>query len=112
MENEITRFLGAVELFRSLDQEIPGQTIVAFLTIASHPGITVSELGDRLGMAHSTASRQVFTLSKVKTFNQPGYGLVESIENPRNRRERNIHLTSQGERFLNSIKSLLKGGKL
>lgn len=87
-----------LEAFRELDPDLPIQYAVSFLTIAraDDGGISVGELAKRLGIAQSSASRNIAALSAWHSFGKPGLDLVESREDPRERRRKIVTLTPKG----------------
>jgi DNA-binding MarR family transcriptional regulator len=100
-------FRAAIELFRGQYDEMPAQTIQALLVIAEFPGISVSELGEKLGLAQSSASRNVYALSNDKGKGVPGLDLIVSEINPMNRRQRQLSLSLKGQKFVARLKETL-----
>lgn len=104
---KISRALLLVEEFRKIDPEMQMQAAAAFLLISQQPGITVREVGTRLGVASSSASRNVALLSKENRRGEPGPHLIDYDDDPLDRRIRRLYLTPKGKRFLDSILSYL-----
>lgn len=86
--------------FREIDPEIPIQTAAMLLVVAMTPGVTMKELGERLGISQASCSRNVAALSKVHRLDKPGYDLVYAVEDPAERRRKIVRLTPQGEQFM------------
>ena len=87
----------AINAFRELDAEIQPQTILAYLYVAgSKEPVPMRDLQTRLGVASSSASRNVALLSKLNRYGKPGHDLVEIYENPEDRRYKLVRLTSRG----------------
>ncbi len=100
----VRKLWASVEVFRALDPEIPSQTIAAFLLVAMNPGISVLEVQAKLGLANSSTSRNVASLTTVKRKNgKAGFGLVEYREDEQDRRTKNLYLTPKGAKFLNEV---------
>lgn len=108
MPKEVEKFVAAIEAFRQLDPEMPAQTIMTFLTVAHNPGITLTRLAEHLGLALSSTSRNVYSLSRLKVGTTPGHDLLAYDTNPMNRREKIVNLTPKGERFYSQLQRLLK----
>lgn len=100
------RFL---EELRKLDPEMQLQTAQTFMCVALRPGITMKEIGDKLGLSQSSCSRNVAALSKWHRLNKPGHNLVVAVEDPMERRRKVVNLTQDGERMARNIKALLEG---
>lgn len=95
--------LRVVEAFRTIDVEMPIQTAATFLIIAENEGISQQDIKDRLGMASSTASRNVAALSERHRLGKPGYNLVVQREDLEDRRRKTHHLTPQGRAVLRQV---------
>lgn len=96
-----------LEAFRSLDPDLPIQYALSFLTIAQNEGISIGELAERLGIAQSSASRNVAALSRWHSFGKAGLDLVESQEDPRERRRKIVSLTDKGRAFLEEMRTIV-----
>lgn len=95
--------LRVVEFLRIIDNDMPIQTAATFLIIAQHEGLSAVEIKERLGMASSTASRNIAALSERHRLGKPGYGLVLQREDPLDRRRKTHHLTPKGRRLLGQL---------
>ena len=92
--------LEALEYVRTIDEDIPIQTLSVFLYISLHaPECRQSELTEWLGMAQSTVSRNISYLRKRNRLGKPGMGLVESVESQEDRRYKVLRLTPKGEKL-------------
>lgn len=105
-EQPLSQMMAVLDAWRSLYSEIQAQTIATFLHIAADPGITLTKLQERLGIAQSSTSRNVAYLSDWYRYQVAGLGLVRTEVNPQNRREKSCHLTAKGERFLKTLYKL------
>lgn len=110
VKSELSRCLAQIELFRALNAEFPSQQIATFFIVALNPGITLEKLGQELGMAQSSTSRNVAALSdfflSAQGDRRPGYGLLEKRENPQNTKEKIVQLTSKGERLAEALRRI------
>jgi DNA-binding MarR family transcriptional regulator len=106
-----------LEEFRKIDPEMQMQKAMAFLAIAERDAegregqpLTIMALGERLGLAPASASRNVGVLTAGKDFKgREGHGLVAVEEDPSDRRARVLRLTPKGKRVMSTIKSLMEG---
>jgi DNA-binding MarR family transcriptional regulator len=83
--------------------------LIAVLTIATDPGISVNELGEKMGTPQQTASRHVAMLTG--RYEVPGQ-VAESFEplvaqeiHPEDPRKRALFLTDAGRKFIKSLLS-------
>jgi DNA-binding MarR family transcriptional regulator len=109
-EDEIARVIRVFEEFRRLDPDMPIQYALSFLTIAQHEGLSMGELAQRLGIAQSSASRNIAALSRWHSFGKDGHDLVEAHEDPRERRRKIVTLTPLGHRLVAGLRALISGG--
>lgn len=101
------KFVKCLEEMRKLDPEIQAQTISCFVTVAMHPGITMKDLGERVGISQASTSRNIAALSKVHRLNRPGHDLVTATEDPVERRRKVVYLTDKGKRVAESLKDIM-----
>ena len=100
------RLFKAIEEFRKLNGEMQAQCMSLFLLVGMHKdsrGISMTDLKAKLGVAQSSVSRNVSILSKIKIAAQPGFGLVEAIEDPMERMRKLVRLTNKGNRVYKSL---------
>lgn len=105
--DEVTTVVHVLEAFRKLDPDLPIQYALSFMTIAQSEGISIGELAERLGIAQSSASRNVAALSKWHSFGKAGLDLVQAQEDPRERRRKIVTLTDQGRAFLEELRAIV-----
>lgn len=98
-----------LEAFRTLDPDLPIQYALSFMTIAQSEGISIGELAERLGIAQSSASRNVAALSRWHSFGKAGLDLVQAQEDPRERRRKIVTLTEKGRAFLDQLRAIVAG---
>ena len=104
---EIAVAIRLLEAFRRLDPDLPIQDALSFLTIAENEGLSMRDLSERLGIAQSSASRNVAALSEWHSFGKPGHDLVEAREDPRERRRKIITLTRKGEALIRELRVIV-----
>lgn len=105
--DEVTIVVHVLEAFRTLDPDLPIQYALSFMTIAHSEGISIGELAERLGIAQSSASRNVAALSKWHSFGKAGLDLVQAQEDPRERRRKIVTLTDKGRAFLEDLRAIV-----
>ncbi|PWC54182.1 MarR family transcriptional regulator [Azospirillum sp. TSO22-1] len=105
--DEIATVTRVLEAFRTLDPDLPIQYALSFMTIAQNEGISIGELAERLGIAQSSASRNVAALSRWHSFGKAGLDLVSAQEDPRERRRKVVALTDKGRAFLDALRGIV-----
>lgn len=103
------RLMRALEVFRELDPDMPIQYALSFLTLARNPGLSIRDLSERLGIAQSSASRNVAALSEWHSFRKPGHDLIQAKEDPRERRRKIVTPTRKGVALLARLESIMNG---
>ena len=106
--DEIATVTRVLEAFRKLDPDLPIQYALSFMTVAQNEGISIGELADRLGIAQSSASRNVAALSRWHSFGKAGFDLVSAQEDPRERRRKIVALTDKGRAFLDELRGIVR----
>jgi len=93
-----------VEL-RNIDPEMPiAEAHCLFLLAkAGDDGLSLTEISKNVDIAMATASRYVGNLGKINRFKEEGFKLVESFEDPMERRKKIIRLTGKGKALINRI---------
>ncbi|PWC39330.1 MarR family transcriptional regulator [Azospirillum sp. TSO35-2] len=105
--DEVLTVVQVLEAFRKLDPDLPIQYALSFMTIAQSEGISIGELAERLGIAQSSASRNVAALSRWHSFGKAGLDLVQAQEDPRERRRKIVTLTDKGRAFLDALRAIV-----
>jgi len=105
--DEVATVVHVLEAFRKLDPDLPIQYALSFMTIAQNEGISIGELAERLGIAQSSASRNVAALSRWHSFGKAGLDLVQAQEDPRERRRKIVTLTEKGRAFLDELRAIV-----
>lgn len=102
----IDMLIRVLEALRKLDPDMPIQYALSFLTLAQNEGMSMGELSARLGIAQSSASRNVAALSRWHSFGKPGHDLVVAEEDPRERRRKLVRLTEKGHALIEELRAL------
>ena len=99
--------IDTIEQFRTLDADMPTQTLLAFLYTKvlqeENEHATVRQIAGKLHTTSSSASRNILAHTTINRHRKEGTGLVETYENPMKRNEKIIRMTPKGERFLSSV---------
>jgi DNA-binding MarR family transcriptional regulator len=103
----LNTFIDCIEQFRTLDADMPTQTLLAFLYAKvledEEDQATVRQIAGKLHTTSSSASRNILAHTTINRHRKEGTGLVETHENPMKRNEKIIRITPKGERFLSTI---------
>ena len=91
--------------FRMVDSDMASQTIAVFLVVAMKggSGVSMTEVKEILGIAQSSISRNINLLCKTSRHMRPGWDLLETYEDPMNRRQKMCRLTKRGLLFMEGI---------
>jgi DNA-binding MarR family transcriptional regulator len=92
-----------------IDSEIPIQMAHAFLCVAHRPGMTLQDLGKELGVSQSSTSRNAQTLGAWHRTGKPGYGVIETVDDPRDTRRKIMFLTPKGRDVIGKVIGALQG---
>ena len=106
-ERHIRRLLAVIDEFRKLDPDMQLPMVASFLLVVLKDGISRTEVMERLGVAGSTATRNLMGLMEKGRLGRPGHGLVSQRVNPDERRWRMHSLAPKGEVFLRRIFEIL-----
>jgi DNA-binding MarR family transcriptional regulator len=86
----------ALEAFSSINEALPASHMLAFLTIVMWPGRSVGDYARLLGCGQGPASRRISNLGDLMRDLKPGFGLVQSRCDPRDRRLIVVTPTAKG----------------
>ena len=99
--------IDTIEQFRTLDADMPTQTLLAFLYTKvledENDAATVRQIAHKLHTTSSSASRNILAHTTINRHRKEGTGLVETHENPLKRNEKIIRITPKGERMLSTL---------
>jgi DNA-binding MarR family transcriptional regulator len=104
----IRQLRASLDPFFRIRVMIPARFIQAFLVVAEKEGESVTYYAKQADIPVTTMSRNLIDMSVLDRHYDDGPGLVDSKDNPTNRREKQYFLTPKGRALLASI---TKGGK-
>ena len=88
----------------AVDPEMPlGQAKCLFIIAMSDEGMSLTDIAKKAGIGLATASRNVAALGKINRKREEGLQLIESFEDPMERRKKIIRLTTKGKTTINRI---------
>lgn len=108
---DIMIMLKLVEAFRELDEQLPPQTIAVLLNVALRPGQTMQELVEATGLGLSSISRNLMALGEWHRAGKPGLDLVETIDDPHERRRKIAFLTPKGRTVVRELLAIMNNGE-
>lgn len=98
---EIQRLL---EMISAIQPEMPlQQARCLFIVAESEEGLSLSDIAKKAGIGLATASRYIGALGKVNRRREEGLQLIESFEDPMERRKKIIRLTTKGRAAVRRI---------
>jgi hypothetical protein len=84
------------ELFRKIRPTMPLQYVYTFLLVATHEGMTVTELSKLAEVAQTVMSRHLLDLGDRNRYMEDGMGLVTMKPDRMDMRRHQVILTPQG----------------
>lgn len=96
---KLRQFASAVSTFRELDADIPAATLHVFLVVAANPGISSKQLLQRVQGSQSAVSRHLAALGEYSWKGGPGLDLIETVEDPLDRRNKISFLKPKGKQL-------------
>jgi len=89
---------------RRIDSEMPLPQLHCLLILGTEEdGMSLTELAKRAEIQLATASRYVSALGKVNRHREEGLKLIESFEDPMERRKKIIRLTTRGKKLIHKM---------
>jgi DNA-binding MarR family transcriptional regulator len=104
----LRRALSVIQEFRQIHSDMTFKMASLFTYIAANPGISMHELRKQTDTKQATCSRTIAVLSEWEEHDKPGFGLVWTEEDPKERRKKLIHLTEKGEELAATIGDILR----
>lgn len=96
--------LRVVTEIRHVDPEMSLPELHVFLLIANEEdGMSLTDVAGKAGVPLATASRYIGHLGQIDRFYKPGLGLLDSREDPRERRKKIITLTGKGKELISKL---------
>jgi DNA-binding MarR family transcriptional regulator len=109
--SELTRLYLAVDAVRTVSASLPTQTFAAFLAVALEEGLNINQIGAKIGIAQSSASRNIAALTAWDWKKRPGLKLVEYRQDPMNLSIKTVHLTKAGRQLIEHLILILGGSR-
>jgi DNA-binding MarR family transcriptional regulator len=104
MRLPIKEALQVISRISEIDPEMPLQQAKCLLIVAeSEEGMSLTEIANKAGISLATASRYISALGKMNRHRQEGLQLIESFEDPMERRKKVIRLTVRGSAVVRKI---------
>jgi DNA-binding MarR family transcriptional regulator len=103
--------LKIIEEMRKFDTQIEAQAIAVFLYVAVHggkDGVAMQTISEDLDISQSSVSRNAYKLGDVNRHKKIGVGLLETFEDPMERRRKLVRLTAKGKRVHSTLLSWVK----
>jgi DNA-binding MarR family transcriptional regulator len=107
MSLPLRKLTDAIAIVRSVDPEMPAQTLQALLLIAAEPGIQQRKLREKLDVASSTAARIVARLGEWERYHVQGAQLVMAERDPQDRRQQLLWLTPKGQKVVKQLEATI-----
>ncbi|MEM9726286.1 MAG: MarR family winged helix-turn-helix transcriptional regulator [Pseudomonadota bacterium] len=107
-ERAAKKLLAAIQAFRTLDGDMQLPMAASFLIVALNDGVSRTEVMNELGVAGSTATRNLMGLMESGRLGRPGHALIDQRVNPEERRWRMHSLTPKGRKFLKQLAAILE----
>jgi len=102
--------LKIIEEMRKFDPHMESQSIAVFFYVCHYggaDGISMQSISENLDLAQSTISRNCYKLGD-KTGKGIGIGLLQSFEDPEERRRKLVRLTAKGRRVFNTLSEMVR----
>lgn len=101
------RLVLILDEFRKIAPEMPLQQAITLLTVAAHPGETVSEVARLSGNTLSSTSRHIEFFGPRNTAKDLGLEMVVYDYSAVDRRKKVVVMTPKGQRTVNSLIDLI-----
>jgi DNA-binding MarR family transcriptional regulator len=100
----LQEYLKFIQGVARIESEMPLQQLHCLLVIAqAKDGLSLTEIASKVGISLATASRYVAALGKQNRHREEGLLLIESFEDPMERRKKIIRLTAKGRTAINKL---------
>jgi DNA-binding MarR family transcriptional regulator len=92
-------FKNQIRILRALDPRMQMQTAATLLGAMEVAPCHMSSLRSIVGISQASISRNCAALGKIHRKGIPGLGLIETVEDPFNRKRKIVYLTPKGEKY-------------
>ena len=102
--------LNIIEEMRKFDSHMESQTIAVFFYVCLYSGadgVSMQTISEKLDLAQSTVSRNCYKLGD-RTRDGIGIGLLQSFEDPEERRRKLVRISAKGRRVFNTLSDMVK----
>ncbi len=99
----LRRAQGVLTAFQHINDTLPIQIAISFITVALYEGRSLREYCDLTGVAQSTMSRHLLDLGERNRKKEPGFHLVEQRSDTNDLRRNIYRLTPKGEKLAHDI---------
>lgn len=96
-----------VRIIQTIDPQMQAQTFMCFLMVAQFGPCNMQDIKDVANVSQASLSRNLSALGLVHRRGMPGFGLVETWEDPMNRKAKLVKLTPKGEALKKQIMDVL-----
>ena len=94
------RAIDATHVQRKLGDLMTPQALQVVLAVYEQHGITMQGIEKRTRLALGSVSRNLMSLGEWHRLGKPGLGLVETVDDPTERRRKIAFLTKKGREFV------------
>lgn len=101
----LEKLLKMVSKFRDLDPDLsfPEAHVLLLVALAGDDGISLTDISEKSELGLSTVSRHAAALGKINRKHEQGLQLIQTHEDPMERRRRLATLTGKGKAFMNQL---------
>lgn len=104
MHMPVDQDIQRIRTITSVDPDMTLQQLHCLLVIAASPeGTYLTDIANKVGITLATASRYISGLGKIDRHHREGLKLIESFEDPKERRKKIIRLSGKGKAFINHV---------
>lgn len=100
------RQVAVTKLMRKYGDLMTPQAYEVVMQVAIHPGITMQELEKATDLSLASVSRNLMALGKYHRLGKPGLYLIETADDPTERRRKIAFLTPKGRKFVEDVISV------
>ena len=90
------QFTAAIRILQAHDPQMQLQTVICYLMVAQFGPCHLSNIRDTANVSQASVSRNCSALGTIHRRGIPGLGLVETWEDPMNRKSKIVGLTKKG----------------